>query len=173
MANCSHIPRTSIPRREALKTFGLLAVSPIVIGAHTESARADRTGKYSTKLTAKRRYLPRIGKGLRALRDADPQTASDLTSAVAAYDNRRSDFLSALSLFGTSYFAEGNRIGATEKTLKDCVDQLSTASENLVRAANSGNVSAAKDSYSAAMAAVQRYVTTAKLEEIAPDIIPN
>lgn len=170
-AKFSNVTNDIVPRRGVLKFFGTLAVSPLVDYLRPEPARADRTGKYSTKLTAKRRYLPRIGKGLQALHDADPQNGQDWSSVVTAYDKRRSDFLSALKLFGTSYFAEGNRIGAIEKALKHCVDELSISSENLVRAANAGNLSAAKEAYLAAKKAAEQYITTAKLEEIAPDII--
>lgn len=170
-AKFSNVPNDNVPRRDVLKFFGTLAVSPLVDYIRPEPARADRTGKYSTKLTAKRRYLPRIGKGLQALYDADPQNGQDWSSIITAYDERRSDFLSALELFGTSYFAEGNRIGATEKALKHCVNELSISSENLVRAANAGNLSAAKEAYLAAKKAAEQYITTAKLEEIAPDII--
>lgn len=173
VAKCSNISDANVPRRDALRFLGLLATSSLVNFIRPEPTRADRTGKYSTKLTAKRRYLPRIGKGLRALHDANPQNAKDWSSVITAFDERRSDFLSALKLFGTSYFAEGNRIGATEKALKHYVDDLSAASENLVRAANVGDLLAAKDAYFAAKKAAEQYITTAKLEEIAPDIVSD
>mmetsp|Transcript_9040 Transcript_9040/g.18272 ORF Transcript_9040/g.18272 Transcript_9040/m.18272 type:complete len:88 (+) Transcript_9040:124-387(+) len=56
MRSVSTQPTLSTSRRKVLQGLAwvLFPVGP---------ALADRTGKYSTKLTAKRRYVPRIARG--------------------------------------------------------------------------------------------------------------
>ena len=59
------------------------------------------TGKYSTKQTAKKRYLPRVRKGVKQF--VDLEKALDKPEAIQAYNQFVEDNLgSALSLFGAS-----------------------------------------------------------------------
>lgn len=106
-------------RRQILPLLPLLFLSPL-------PARADRTGKYSTKLTAKRRYLPRIKRGILSISNLSP--GFDVSNFDVAEQN---DLLSALRLFASAYFSEGNRIGAREKFLLQSVAQLSDALASL------------------------------------------
>lgn len=85
-------------------------------------ALADRTGKYSTKLTAKRRYVPRITRGAEAVLSA------------TAEDSVVDDMLTAMSLFATTYFSEGNRISSREKSLQADVDRAREALRELASA---------------------------------------
>lgn len=161
---------SNISRRVALNRFSLLLSSCLLSALPLDPANADRTGKYSTKLTAKRRYLPRISKGFKLLQLANPQVAADWIPAVGNFDDAKDDLFSALSLFGTSYFAEGNRIGQTEKALKVCVEQLESASEKLSKAAKIRDFEAAKIAYSECNSAAECYMNNSKLREISPTI---
>lgn len=161
-------------RRQMLRFLALAPLLPFV----PPPALADRTGKYSTKLTAKRRYLPRIITGLELLRATNPAafaaspSVSVWPTAVAQFEERHENFVSALRLFSTSFFAEGNRIGATERALKECVDTLEVALKKVAVAAKDGDREAATLAYQTAATAANTYIVTAKLRASEPDIAP-
>lgn len=155
----------ALSRREMV---GLLAATAVLLrGA---PARADRTGKYSTKLTAKRRYLPRIARGLDLLRAARPQHDAPWTAAVADFSADMPDLVPALKLFATTFFAEGNRIGQVEKGLATCVARLELAAKALAKAAEQNDFDAAERLYRDAASAANCYIDTAKLRETIPDL---
>lgn len=126
---------------------------------------ADRTGKYSTKLTAKRRYLPRIERGINALGslNLDAKTWQDEIGKFA--DDVAPDLRTAMELFATTYFSEGNRIGGTERELAECVDEIFGAVARMKRLAQVGNLEDVRDAVRAASKGCNRYVQVAKLED--------
>eukprot|EP00177_Eucheuma_denticulatum_P004736 GFKZ01008611.1.p1 GENE.GFKZ01008611.1~~GFKZ01008611.1.p1 ORF type:complete len:186 (+),score=19.52 GFKZ01008611.1:186-743(+) len=126
---------------------------------------ADRTGKYSTKLTAKRRYLPRIERGINALGslNLDGETWRVDTGKFA--DEVAPDMRTAMELFATTYFSEGNRIGVTERELAECVDEIFGAVARMKRLAELGNLEDVKDAVRAASKGCNRYVQVARLED--------
>jgi len=91
-------------------------------------ALADRTGKFSTKLTAKRRYLPRIDKGRKALLELQSLLSNESgewrNAATSFAEGPGDDMKSALVLFATTYFSEGNKIGEIERKLQEEVDAM-------------------------------------------------
>lgn len=147
-----------------------LALTPALLPS---TAFADRTGKYSTKLTAKRRYLPRISRGLSTLSTlltilSDDSTRDWAADASSFVENDAPDLRTAMQLFATTYFSEGNRIGATERALGECVDDIEDAVNALNRAAKSRNRDQAKDVAVRAIAAANKYVDIAKVEDAVP-----
>lgn len=130
---------------------------------------ADRTGKFSTQLTAKRRYLPRIKKGLGLIRGASPENETWLDGAQA-FETARDDLTSALRLFGTSFFSEGNRISPVERALMGRADEIDTAAKDLVRAVKGKDRGAAGAAYDAILKAANSYVDESKLRELIPDL---
>lgn len=157
-------------RRQVLGYLANVPIALLPITALPIQVQADRTGKYSTQLTAKRRYLPRIDKGLELIREASPSSGEGWQEAVAAFAAKRDDLVSALRLFGTSFFAEGNRIGPVERALKKYANDLDDAAKKLIRAADAGDRDAAGSAYEALMKAANSYVDAAKLKELLPDL---
>lgn len=127
--------------------------------------RADRTGKYSTKLTAKRRYVPRIEKGINALGLLNVSTGNWQEDVASFVKEEAQDLRTAMELFATTYFSEGNRIGAKERELTECVDQLFKGLDQLKSAAERGDVAGAGNALGAAAGGANRYVQGAKLED--------
>lgn len=137
-----HMMRAAIIATAAVTVNGIAAVP---------SAKADRTGKYSTKLTAKRRYLPRIARGLRYLKAKDAQ----------AYVKVSEDFVTALRLFGTSYYAEGNRIGPLERELTDLAERIDEQTQTFV----TKGASASTVALDSLLELVEQYVDVAKMQD--------
>lgn len=71
--------------------------------------------------------------------------------------------VSALRLFATSFFAEGNRIGAKERALSNYVDTFAEAVDALQVSSRDGDRAAAKNAYERAVKAANVYIETAKL----------
>lgn len=140
-----------------------------LLGSTALPALADRTGKFSTQLTAKRRYLPRIAKGLGLIRGASPENKTWLEGAQS-FEAVRDDLTSALRLFGTSYFSEGNRIGAVERALKERADEIDAAAKDLARAVKGKDRTSAGTAYEAILKAANSYVDESKLRELLPDL---
>lgn len=163
-----------IDRRKALQAVAgataavMLGVVPPGVGP----AHADRTGKYSTKLTAKRRYLPRIERDMAAFAALGAVIASGSAGwegAVAEFLRREADDAkSAMPLFSTTFFSEGNKIGPTERRLKQIEDDLFDAWEALGRAAGTGRLEQATSAYFAGVECANDYVVIAKLTEVVP-----
>lgn len=139
-------------RRQVLQHMMTAAVAAIAVnGAVAPPAKADRTGKYSTKLTAKRRYLPRIARGLRYLKAKDAE----------AYTRVSEDFVTALRLFGTSYYAEGNRIGPLERKLTELAERIDEQTQTFV----TGGSSSSTVALHSLLALVEEYVDVAKMQD--------
>lgn len=146
----------SISRRALLHLVSLAPFIPL-------PSLADRTGKYSTKLTAKRRYLPRIARGISTLGTLNPNSST----AVSEYaKDVLPDLRAAMQLFATTYFSEGNRIGALERELGEIVESFVTVVEAMEKQnLEGGNV---KGKWTQAKVEANKYVTIAKLQETVP-----
>lgn len=129
-----------------------IAVATVAVNSTAvPPAKADRTGKYSTKLTAKRRYLPRIARGLRYLKAKDAD----------AYTRVSEDFVTALQLFGTSYYAEGNRIGPLERQLTEIAERIDEQTQTFVTGGSSSSTMA----LDSLLVLVEEYVDVAKMQD--------
>lgn len=116
----------------------------------------------STKLTAKRRYIPRIAAGvaaLRALRIAGDGWEGEVRGFV---EGPAADLKFAMPLFATTFFSEGNRIGEKEKLLKAVEDRFFAAVEVMRKAKE---VDAARVAWENAMKEAAVYVKEAGLRE--------
>lgn len=94
---------------------------------------ADSTGKMSTKLTARKRYLPRIAEGVRqfnALATGDEVAATTfLKGEKPGYEG----FVRAMSLFGASL-----RVGETpDKVSREAEDIVTAFNKEIVKVASS------------------------------------
>lgn len=172
----------SVPRRVLLATAAAVASSAATAVALPGPAAADRTGKYSTKLTAARRYKPRITAAVAALAalgpilDGSADGVGDSSSsgsgdaswrdATRTYVAGADSGLSAAKLFGSTYFAEGNRISATEKALAEEVNEVEAAVARLGAAVTSDSRSDAVAAWQTAARAFNAYLTAAKLDEV-------
>mmetsp|Transcript_10881 Transcript_10881/g.20965 ORF Transcript_10881/g.20965 Transcript_10881/m.20965 type:complete len:218 (-) Transcript_10881:49-702(-) len=121
--------RKEFLQQASLFTAGLLALD-------SRQVLADSTGKYSTKATARKRYLPRISKGLatfKALNDAIQK--GDFGPIAAFVGEPSEDLISAMSLFASSTkkselpdaaskarMKEAEDLGKTLKKLRDLKD---------------------------------------------------
>lgn len=146
-----------------------IALAPLL---RAPAARADRTGKFSTKLTAKRRYIPRISRGvssLSALLSSLPGSSNWSPDALSFVENEASDLQTAMQLFATMYFSEGNRIGPTERVLGELVDELGEAVRGIATAAKKDDRDAAVRCAGRAADAANRYLETANVES---DVTP-
>jgi hypothetical protein len=157
----------------------VLALAALALSRPTAPARADRTGKFSTKLTAKRRYLPRIVSGLEALRSlgaavSQANMSADWTAAVAEFvAGPAKDMKPAMALFTTSYFSEGNRIGQTERQLKQVQAELYQAIDALEKASKAANEAASVAAYALAVGAANDYIATANLKDMVLPLNPS
>lgn len=128
-------------------------------------AQADRTGKYSTKLTAKRRYVPRIEKGISALSLLNVSAANWQADVESFAKDEAQDLRTAMELFATMYFSEGNKIGVKERELAECVHELFKGLNQLKSAAERGDMEGAGSALSVTFRGVNRYVQIAQLED--------
>lgn len=126
-------------------------------------AQADRTGKYSTKLTAKRRYVPRIEKGISALSVLNVSAANWQADVESFAKDEAQDLRTAMELFATMYFSEGNKIGVKERELAECVDGLFKGLDQLRGAAKRGDVEGAAKALGVTFGGANRYVRNAQL----------
>lgn len=78
-------------------------------------------------------------------------------------ENDAGDLKTAMQLFSTTYFSEGNRIGATERALGDIVDEIFDAVGGVKVAAKKGERERSKELCEKAVRAANRYVETAKI----------
>lgn len=157
--------------------FATVAVLGANIGVvRPPIVRADRTGKYSTKLTAKRRYIPRIVSGFESLRNLGTGitesgwTASDewIAQARLFLDGPAADMKSAMPLFASSYFSDGNKIGPVERKLKEIETEFFAAFNDIREAINSNNSSNTVSAYQRAVERGNEYIETAKLSTDIP-----
>jgi len=155
------------PRRQFLTRIvvslatGFVALTEFT---HSQPASADRTGKFSTKLTAKRRYLPRIELGserLGKLKSVLDSGSDEWKSEVNQFVNSdySKDLSSALTLFATTYFSEGNKISALEKELQDNIMEMNQHLEKLKKAVD---IKTAQVECTAACKALNEYLITSK-----------
>lgn len=169
-------PPATVSRRVLLATAATLTASAAAALTAPAPASADRTGKYSTKLTAARRYKPRIAAAVAALAALGPVLngtaggstgggGGDWRDAARTYVAGADGGLSAAKLFGSAYFAEGNRISATEKALADEVAAVEAAVSRLGAAATAGSRPDAVAAWRAAARAFNTYLQVAKLDE--------
>lgn len=137
------------------QTLSRRALLPLLL-ALPLPAFADRTGRYSTKLTAKRRYAPRIISGATALfRDAPV----DLTVV--------DDLLTAMALFGTTYFSEGNRISERERELSSAVERAQSALKTILLTRRKDDSGAEQAALHSLRSAVRDWISVAQFERIA------
>lgn len=127
----------SLPPSASLSRRAFLALPLLLPLALPLPSLADRTGKYSTKLTAKRRYLPRIAAGFAALRALD---VASPTAVRAFVDGPAADLRFAMPLFSTTFFSEGNRIGEKERVLKSVEGRFFQAVDGLGKAGSGDEV---------------------------------
>ena len=167
-------PSTNVSRRSALAAAAAaIAAAATTALAFPRPAAADRTGKYSTKLTAARRYKPRITAAVAALAAVGPVLAPTSSAndgawrdTVRTYVEGADGGLSAAKLFGSTYFSEGNRVSEREKELAEEVGAVEAAVGRLGAAAKSGSQSAAWAAWRAAAGGFNNYLTVAKLDEV-------
>jgi hypothetical protein len=119
----SSIPKT-LARRAAgslsIVALGLAGINPNGFYP-TAIANADSTGKMSTKLTARKRYLPRIEAGRQALRNVHSDSDA-LRQFVTSEDF--SALTRAMSLYGASL-----RKGEVPDSVSRQAEQLTTVFE--------------------------------------------
>mmetsp|Transcript_17931 Transcript_17931/g.17998 ORF Transcript_17931/g.17998 Transcript_17931/m.17998 type:complete len:192 (-) Transcript_17931:74-649(-) len=115
---------------------------------------ADSTGKMSTKLTAKRRYLPRIAAGVKAFNAAVKDTNLIKTFAETEFP----PFKRAMSLYGASL-----RKGEVPDAISRKAEDLSDEVEKHVKRLSSISGAAVADELVATRIALDEYLTFAKL----------
>lgn len=130
----AQVPATSL--QSSRRRFLFAAGSALPLLAPPSAVQADSTGKFSSKRTAKNRYVPRIKKGVAALQAGDSEafaaTLDDMVSAMKLYGqaNRRGELpdkisqrLEALAeAFGK--VAKGGDEAATAAALQQYFDAL-------------------------------------------------
>lgn len=89
-----------------------------------EVALADRTGRFSTRLTARRRYLPRVREGVEAVR-----ARADGDESYPLIKETISDWLPPAKLLASGSVGEGAAAAPKKALLKDALSQVETASK--------------------------------------------
>lgn len=153
-----HDANASDRRSLVLNQVALLGASAALMLSSPSVVLADSTGKYSTKQTAKKRYLPRVRKGV-ALFAALGKTL-DKPETIQAYNQYVQDNLAtAMALYGSS-----TRIGelpdpksrTVDKEAEDFVKEIKTLAQG-------GDV---KATYERAKANLVAYLAGTKLEPL-------
>ncbi|KAA8496784.1 hypothetical protein FVE85_0513 [Porphyridium purpureum] len=156
--------RSGLTRR----AFVALVGSSWIAGSALQPARADRTGKFSTKLTAKRRYLPRIEKGSAALSELLVALSNESSSSQDWHDEVNAfvkttgeDMASAMSLFCTTYYSEGNKLSKLEKDLTEAAKSMQAHFRNMDGAKSRAS---ALEELRAAAQDLNSYISMGKLD---------
>ncbi len=89
-----------------------------------ELALADRTGRFSTRLTARRRYLPRVRDGVEAMR---ARGGGDMS--YPSVKETMSEWLTPAQLLASGSVGEGAAAAPKRARLKDALSQAETAAK--------------------------------------------
>lgn len=124
---------------------------------------ADSTGKLSTKLTARKRYLPRIAEGVKQfnalLRGDDTAVATFLLGEKPGYEG----FVRAMNLFGASL-----RVGETpDKVSREAEKIVAAFNKEMIKAASSKNAPN-KDDLREAASLLKSYINFAEQHVASP-----
>lgn len=109
-------------RRRLLSTAGAAVSGALLAGVAPSAAHADRTGKFSSRLTARRRYLPRIIAGSAAVVAAAAGETDARTVASIMFD-----LGPALHLFASAGFGEGAAAQPTLRALSAALRAIDAA----------------------------------------------
>ena len=151
---------SSSSRRQFLTTsISSAAVTASAWQLSQHPAAADSTGKFSTKATAKKRYLPRIREGV---------VAWNAAKSSHDYKAFTSDILpelyTALNLYGSS-LKKGEYPDAKSKALQGLASEFQAQVQLLDKAARSGQADAVARYMSAADEALKAYIVKAEVNE--------
>ena len=136
----------------------LLGGSAAIMSYLPSAVKADSTGKYSTKQTAKKRYLPRVRKGV-ALFAALGKTLDKPETIQAFYQYVEDNMATAMALYGSS-----TRIGELPDPKSRTVDKEAEDFVKEIKAlAKGGDV---KATYERAKATLVAYLAGTKLEPL-------
>lgn len=160
----SQVTHPSCVHKISRRVFLPLPLLPLL---PTFPAHADRTGKFSTKLTAKRRYLPRITSGLEELSVLTTLSEQDPLSAAAGVTEKISDDLPrAMDLFATTYFSEGNRISERERNLSNHASQVRLGLADVAKSAKRNDKQGIANAFQSVADAANKYKKESSLEEL-------
>eukprot|EP00188_Purpureofilum_apyrenoidigerum_P002842 Plantae.Rhodophyta-Purpureofilum_apyrenoidigerum.ctg28983.p2 GENE.Plantae.Rhodophyta-Purpureofilum_apyrenoidigerum.ctg28983~~Plantae.Rhodophyta-Purpureofilum_apyrenoidigerum.ctg28983.p2 ORF type:complete len:188 (-),score=33.34 Plantae.Rhodophyta-Purpureofilum_apyrenoidigerum.ctg28983:106-669(-) len=141
-------------RRDLLRFAGLLPVIAVL------PAQADRTGKFSTKLTAARRYIPRIKSFRDSLKELKADVDAQNFAAIVTFtgkDGPGEDVRNPLELFASSFFSEGNRASSNTE-LKPTIDSLLDGLKAMQKAAKKKDGSALQKSFNNVVSSLNEYI---------------
>ena len=133
-------------------TFSDVLISPQM---HPQSVIADSTGKMSTKLTAKRRYLPRIKEGVIKFN----AIIKDNSLVTPFIKDELPSLLRAMNLFGAS-LRKGEVPDETSRQAEAFCTKFSSSFVALSKSSKTADTKAALE---AARAALDEYLSFAKL----------
>lgn len=126
-------------------------------------AHADSTGKMSTKLTARKRYLPRIADGVNkfnALASDESVASTFLRGDKPGYEG----FVRAMNLFGASL-----RVGETpDKISREAEDIVAAFNKEIVKIAKSNKPIINKDDLTPAATKLKQYLEFAEQHAASP-----
>eukprot|EP00624_Nannochloropsis_granulata_P007210 evm.model.NODE_6825_length_32477_cov_17.962835.5 len=153
-----HDDDTADRRSLILNQVVLLGGSAAMMASSPSVVKADSTGKYSTKQTAKKRYLPRVRKGV-ALFAALGKTLDKPETIQAFYQYVEDNMATAMALYGSS-----TRIGELPDPKSRTVDKEAEDFVKEIKAlAKGGDV---KATYERAKATLVAYLAGTKLEPL-------
>mmetsp|Transcript_13033 Transcript_13033/g.40147 ORF Transcript_13033/g.40147 Transcript_13033/m.40147 type:complete len:193 (+) Transcript_13033:72-650(+) len=155
---CRVVCCVDMQRRDLLRFAALLPAAAVL------PAQADRTGKFSTKLTAARRYIPRIKTFRDNLKDLKPEVDAKNFAAILAFtskDGPGEDVKNPLELFASSFFSEGNRASSNTE-LKPTIDSLLGGLKSMQTAAKKKDGSGVTKSYDEVVSSLNEYIDTVR-----------
>ena len=123
--------------------------SPMIFAVY-----ADSTGKFSTKLTAKKRYLPRVVQGALEFK----RVYKDSVKLSAFYAEDFKSLLRAMDLYGAS-LRKGEVPDETSRQARVLTDEFEVKVNKLVNAPNSEKLKLSADS----LQALESYLQFAKI----------
>eukprot|EP00640_Fibrocapsa_japonica_P004298 CAMPEP_0113944306 /NCGR_PEP_ID=MMETSP1339-20121228/33092_1 /TAXON_ID=94617 /ORGANISM="Fibrocapsa japonica" /LENGTH=227 /DNA_ID=CAMNT_0000949471 /DNA_START=121 /DNA_END=804 /DNA_ORIENTATION=+ /assembly_acc=CAM_ASM_000762 len=149
--------------------LGAGAAALVGVGALPLEARADSTGKYSTKATARKRYLPRIRAALDLFLALPEAIEAGRWSQVEEFlGEPRSDLKTAMTLFASSQKAGELPDAKSQKNAKRADDVYASLGD-LAKAAKTKNTNKALAAYENTKSVLEEYITELKLPPLGSD----
>ena len=126
------------------------------------SAHADSTGKMSTKLTARKRYIPRIADGVKKFNALlkDQAVADEFFKGAGDKKPGVDNLIRAMNLFGASL-----RVGETPDKISREAEQITAAFRSEIAKAQSNPT---KETLAPAAAKLREYIAFAEQHSVSP-----
>jgi len=147
--------------------IGTLLIAPAVLTAASLPAVADSTGRYSSIATAKKRYLPRINRGISEFASLKGEVNGGGFDGVSTFlTSRAPDMVAALDLYATGALKKGEYLDKKSLGAKGAADEFTKHVDEMRSAVKAKDKEALKTAYLAAEEDLTSYLSIGELPPI-------